>query len=105
MPGKTQEEKLALTAKRAHIIRLYNADGDWRRLATQLNVPKTTAYRWPKEGVKDNGRGGSYNQRITSEQMEAMCNFIENNLRIPLAQIVNLKYGLVGYETIIRNIA
>ena len=49
MPRKTQEEKLALKAKRARIIDLYNADGDWCRLATQLKVPKTTAYR---EGVK-----------------------------------------------------
>ena len=70
MPRKTQKEKLALKAKRARIIDLYNADGDWRRLATQLNVPKTTAYRWLREGVKDDGRGGSYNQKITAEQIK-----------------------------------
>ena len=45
MPRKTQEEKLAYKAKRARIIDLYNADGDWRRLAMELNVPKSTAYR------------------------------------------------------------
>ena len=44
MPRKIQEEKLAVKAKRARIIDLHNADGDWRRLETELNVPKTTAY-------------------------------------------------------------
>ena len=70
MPQKTQEEKLALKAKRACSIDLYNADDDWRHLATQINVLKTTAYRWLREGVKDDGRGGSYNQKITAEQIK-----------------------------------
>ena len=70
MPRRTKEEKLALEAKRARIIDLYNADSDWRRLATQLNVPKTTAYRWLREGVKDDGHGGSYNQKITADQIK-----------------------------------
>ena len=50
MSRKTQEEKLAVKVKRACIIDLYNADGDWRRLATELNVPKTTAYSYIKKG-------------------------------------------------------
>ena len=85
MPRKTQEEKLAVKAKRARIIDLHNADGDLRRLATELNVPKATAYRWIKEGVKVDGRSGSYNQKITTEHKEVMCNFIENNPRITQA--------------------
>ena len=64
MPRKTEEEKLALKAKRARIIDLHNAGGYWRPLATQLNVPKTTAYRWIREEVKNDGRGGSYYQKI-----------------------------------------
>ena len=70
MPRKTQEKKLALKAKRARIIDLYNAGGDWRRLATQLNVSKTTTYRWLRERVKYDCRGGSYNQKITAEQIK-----------------------------------
>ena len=67
MPRKTQEEKLAYKAKRARIIDLYNADGDWHRLAMELNVPKSTAYRWVKKGDEINGHGGRYNQKITAE--------------------------------------
>ena len=83
---------------------LHNVDGDWRRLATQLNVPKTTAYRWVREGVKDDGRGGRYNQKITAEQKQARSSFIENNPRITLAQIVeklHLMYALAISKTTI----
>ena len=71
MPRKSQEKKLAIQAKKARIIDLFNADGDWCRFATQLNITKTTAYRWIKEGNKDNGRGGSYNVKITNEHRDA----------------------------------
>ena len=43
MPRKIQEEKLPIQAKKAKIIDLFNADGDWRRLATQLNRPTTAS--------------------------------------------------------------
>ena len=102
MPRKTQEEKLAYKAKRARIIDLYNADGDWRRLAMELNVPKSTAYRWVKKGDEIEGRGGRYNQKITAEHKDAMCNYTENNPRITLAQIVerlHLDYGLKTSKT------
>ena len=102
MPRKTQEEKLAYKAKRACIIDLYNADGDWRRLAMELNVPKSTAYRWVEKGDEIDGRGGRYNQKITAEHKDAMCNYIENNSRITLAQIVerlHLDYGLKTSKT------
>ena len=102
MPGKTQEEKLAVKAKRACTIDLHNADGDWRRLATELNVSKTTAYRWIKEGVKADGSGGRYNQKITTEHKKVTCSFIENIARITLAQIVeklHLKYALMRSKT------
>ena len=83
-------------------------DGDWLGLATQLNVPKTTAYRWIREEVKDDGRGWSYNQKITAEHKEAMCSFIENNLRITLAQIVeklHLMYALtISKPTVFRHL-
>ena len=88
MPGKSQKEELAIQAKKARIIDLFNADGDWRRLATQLNILKTTACGWIKEENKDYGRGGSYNVQITNEHRDTMCNFIENNPKITLAQIV-----------------
>ena len=102
MPRKTQEEKLAYKAKRARIINLYNADSDWRRLAMELNVPKSTAYRWVKKGHEIDGRGGRYNKKITAEHKDAMCNYIENNPRITLAQIVerlHLDYGLKTSKT------
>ena len=108
MPRKTQEEKLAVKAKRAGFIDLHNADGDWRRLSTELNVPKTTAYRWIKEGVKVDNRGGSYNQKITTEHKGVMCSFIENNPKITLAQIVeklHLKYALtISKTTVFRHL-
>ena len=108
MPRKTQEEKIAVKAKRAHIIDVYNADGDRRRLTTELNVQKTTAYRWIKEGVKVDGRGGCYNQKITTEHKEVMCSFIENNPRITLAQIVeklHVKYALtISKTTVFRHL-
>ena len=102
MPRKTQEEKLAYKAKRARIIDLYNADGDWRHLAMELNVPKSTAYRWVKKGDEIDGRSGRYNPKITAEHKDAMCNYIENNPRITLAQIVerlHLDYGLKTSKT------
>ena len=108
MPRKTQEEKLAVKAKKARVIDLHNADGDWRRLATELNVPKTTAYRWIKEGVKVDGRGGSCNQKITTKHKEVMCSFIENNPKITLAHIVeklHLKYTLtISKTTVFRHL-
>ena len=54
-------------------------------------------YRWIREGIKVDSRGGSYNQKIPTEHKEVMCSFIENNPRITLAQIVeklHLKYAL-----------
>ena len=97
-----------MKVKRARIIDFHNADGDWRRLAIELNVPKTTAYRWIKEGVKVDGRGVSHNQKITTEHKEVMCSFIKNNPRITLAQIVeklHLKYALtISKTTVFRHL-
>ena len=97
-----------MKAKGARIIYLHNADGEWRHLATELDVPKTTAYRWIKEGVKVDGRGGSYNEKITTEHKEVMCSFFENNPRITLAQIVeklHLKYALtISKTTVFRHL-
>ena len=45
MPTKNQKEKLGIQAKKAGIIDLFNANGDWCCLATQLNIPKTTTYQ------------------------------------------------------------
>ena len=108
MPRKTQEEKLAVKAKRARIVDLHKADGDWHRLETELNVPKTTPHRWIKEGVRVDDRGGSYNQKITTEHKGVMCSFIENNPRITLAQIVeklHLKYALtISKTTVFRHL-
>ena len=77
-------------------------------MSTELNVPKTTAYRWIKEGVKVDNRGGSYNQKITTEHKGVMCSFIENNPRITLAQIVeklHLKYALtISKTTVFRHL-
>ena len=77
-------------------------------MAKELNVPKTSAYRWIKEVVKVDGRGGSYNQKIITEHKKVMCSFIENNPRITLAQIVeklHLKYALtISKTTVFRHL-
>ena len=73
MPRKTQEEKLAYKAKRARIIDLYNADGDWRRLAMELNVPKSTAYRWVKKGDEiDDVAGVIIKKLLQSTKMQCV---------------------------------
>ncbi len=58
---------------KARILEVYEMDGNWKALAENLSIPKTTLYRWISKGNQPE------NPRITlkviSERIEAQFGF------------------------------
>lgn len=108
MKRRSKEQKIEWAAKKTRILDLFNADGNWRQLANQLSVPQPTAYRWIQEGKKPDMRGGVYNSKVTAEHRDAMCNLIEQNPRITLAQLTDKLFTLyslvVSKTTVLRHL-
>lgn len=78
--SETEQKKLKLLA-------VWNANGDWRQLAREINIPQSTAYRWVSEGETQDKRGGKRFQKITQIHLDYFVEMIENNCRITLAEL------------------
>lgn len=83
MPLTKEERKL----KRTQIIAVHEADGDWRAKAQELKVAVSTAYRWVREGNKNDERGGRRYNKVNAEHVECMVNAVELNPKVTLAEI------------------
>ena len=75
----TNEER---AKKRTQICAIYEADGDWRAKAAQLNEPVSTGYRWVNKGDKTDTQGGHMYTKVTETHKDFMVELIENNPRI-----------------------
>ncbi len=108
MARRTREEKEEWARKKTQIITVHQTNGDWRNLASELNVPQPTAYRWVNEGEKPETRGGKHNFKVLDEHREHMCNLIEDNPKITLQEIVSgiqTKFNVVlSKQTIARHL-
>jgi len=96
MPRGTYLKKKEATDKRSCVLAAYNADGDWRQIASSLGVKTSTAYRWVKEGDKTDSRGGRRHAKIEEEHKTFMVEIIEKNPRITLQELtkaIRSKYG------------
>ena len=82
------QRKLNIT----QLVAIYEADGDWRSKASELGVPTSTAYRWVREGDKEDGRGGKKYQKVEPIHVDFMIEQIEDNPRITLGQIAAALY-------------
>ena len=49
-------------------------------LAIRLQIPKSTYFRWKREGMKErDGRGGKRHQKVKEEHINYMIDTIEND--------------------------
>ena len=69
--------KTQRTLARTNIVTVFEACGDWKKVARDLGVPKSTAYRWVKEGDRPDQRGGKRFQKINDDHREYMIELIE----------------------------
>ncbi|KAF7688383.1 hypothetical protein CDIK_2930, partial [Cucumispora dikerogammari] len=83
----TKEER---ARKRAQICAAYQANGDWRQVARDLNVPSATAYRWVQEGEVKDTRSGNCFCKVTEKHRNLMVKAIEANPWIALSHMVDL---------------
>ena len=76
--------------KRAKIVAVYLANGDWRRTAADENIKRSTAYRWVEQGEQgiEDKRGGKCYSKVKDIHREHMVSMIESNCRITLGEIV-----------------
>lgn len=80
-------KKIEKEYKKAQLLAVSNANGDWRELAKNIKVPQSTAYRWIAEGETVDKRGGKRFQKITQIHSEFFVEMVEKNCRITLAEL------------------
>ena len=79
------------TCAKLQILAVYKSNGDYKKLASELNISRATLYRWIKsdEPIPDK-RGGSRGVKITEEHRNFLVSKIEENPRITLIELKNL---------------
>ncbi|KAF7685189.1 hypothetical protein CDIK_4062 [Cucumispora dikerogammari] len=76
--------------KRAQICAAYQANGDYRHVARDLNVSSATAYMRVQEGVIQDRKGSIRFCKVTEEHRNFMVEAIKANPRITLSHIIGL---------------
>ncbi|XP_029657496.1 uncharacterized protein LOC115231662 [Octopus sinensis] len=84
MPRKSLEEKEQLHRNKIDLISAAESGGDWKKTAIELNISRTTAYRWIKDGVKPDARGGNYRKKFNKEHVDFIISCIEDDNTITL---------------------
>ena len=93
MPARSYIKKRESLEKKSQVLASYTTGGDWKYLASSLNVKLSTVYRWIHEGEKPDYRGGNRPRKITDEHRNFMVTKIEQNPRITLAELANLLHS------------
>ena len=55
---------------KARILEVYEMDGNWKALAENLSIPKTTLYRWISKGNQPDTRGGPRNCKVKQVHLD-----------------------------------
>ena len=88
MARRTKQEQREWERKRTAIVAVYNSGGDWKQLSENLSIPKTTAYRWCKEGEKKDNRGGKRFSKLSNVHLDFLSEYISANVRITTQEMV-----------------
>ena len=63
-------------------------------LALRLQIPKSTYFRWKREGMKErDGRGGKRHQKVKEEHINYMIDTIENDPLLTLKELTDNLYS------------
>ncbi|XP_045483325.1 uncharacterized protein LOC123688727 [Harmonia axyridis] len=86
MPSYIKQTEAANIKKQ--ICAVYNNNGDWRELANNIGVKRSTAYRWLKNQDRiPMQRGGKRRTKITEEHREFIVQYVEENNKITLKEL------------------
>ena len=72
---------------KARILEVYEMDGNWKALAENLSIPKTTLYRWISKGNQPDTRGGPRNCKVKQVHLDFILALVDENPRITLKVI------------------
>ena len=67
---------------KARILEVYEMDGNWKALAENLSIAKTTLYRWITKGNQPDTRGGPRNCKVTQVHLDFIQALVDENPRI-----------------------
>ena len=67
---------------KARILEVYEMDGNWKALAENLSISKTTLYRWISMGNQPDTRGGPRNCKVKQVHLDFIQALVDENPRI-----------------------
>ena len=73
-------------------------DGNWKALAENLSIPKTTFYRWISKGNQPYTRGGPRNCKVKQVHLDFIQALVDENPRIPLKVISERIEAQFGFK-------
>ena len=63
---------------KARILEICEMDGNWKALAENLSIPKTTHYRWISKGNQPDKRGGPRNCKVKQVYLDFIQALVED---------------------------
>lgn len=81
---------------RLKIISAYQSNGDWKKLALDLKVPISSAYRWVQVNYSPKKRGGHTYTKFTNDHAEYVVSCVEENNLITLKEIKHKLFNQFG---------
>ena len=83
---------------KARILEVYEMDGNWKALAENLSIPKTTIYRWISKGNQPDTRGGPRNCKVKQVHLDFIQALVDENPRITLKVISERIEAQFGFK-------
>ena len=83
---------------KVRILEVYEMDGNWKALAENLSIPKTTLSRWISKGNQPNTRGGPRNCKVKQVHLDFIQALVDENPRITLKVISERIEAQVGFK-------
>ena len=83
---------------KARILEVYEMDGNWKVLAENLSIPKTTLYRWISKGYQPDTRGGPRNCKVKQVHLDFIQALVDKNPRITLKVISERIEAQFGFK-------
>ena len=72
---------------KARILEVFEMDGNWKAVAENLSIPKTTLYRWISKGNQPETRGGPRNCKVKQVHLDFIQALVDENPMITLKVI------------------
>ena len=83
---------------KARIWEVYEMDGNWKALAENISIPKTTLYRWISKGNQPDTRGGPRNCKVKQVHLDFIQALVNENPRITLKVISERIKAQFGFK-------